>query len=255
MKLSGVCHELGRKAFLRLGLDVRRRQSRERQYRDMDPDFFKIYDACSPFTMVSIERMYALYQAVEYLVRNRIAGDIVECGVWRGGCCMLIAKTLTHFQDTGRKIYLYDTFEGMPAPTEKDVARDGQRLVKQWNAMVKDSHNEWCYASLQDVQKNLSAVDYPQTQIYYIVGKVEDTLPGTIPEKIALLRLDTDWYESTKHEMRHLYPRLVSTGPLLIDDYGHWKGSRDAVDESFAEMGLFPYLSRVDYTGRTFIKP
>jgi hypothetical protein len=247
--------KVSRAVFLRLGLDIKKRVPRERLHRDMEPEFFKIYDACAPFTMTSIERMYALYKAVEYVVRNKIEGDIVECGVWRGGSCMLIAKTLAHFKDTSRSIHLYDTFEGMPAPTQADVARDGHRLEKQWNEMEKETHNEWCYASLVDVKRNLSSVEYPQEKIQYVIGKVEDTIPSQMPKSISLLRLDTDWYESTKHEMQHLYPLLKTGGPLLIDDYGHWKGSRDAVDESFAAMGVFPYLARVDYTGRVFIKP
>jgi hypothetical protein len=83
-----------------------------------------------------------------------------------------------------------------------------------------------------------------------IAGKVEETLPEHAPESIALLRLDTDWYESTRHELEHLFPRVVAGGVLLLDDYGHWKGSRKAVDEYFAAQGITMLLNRVDYTGR-----
>lgn len=249
---------LARKAFFTvthgLGLEVKRYVPRERLYRDMDPDFFAIYDACSPYTMTSIERMYALYSAIQYIVKAKIPGDIVECGVWRGGSCMLAAKTLQHFGDTSRKIYLFDTFEGMPKPTAGDIAKDGDRLTKQWNDMAQNTHNDWCYASLEDVQRNLSTVGYPADKIEYVVGKVEETIPGTLPSSIALLRLDTDWFDSTKHEMVHLYPNLQSKGVLLIDDYGHWKGSRAAIDEAFAEKNIVPFLARIDYTGRAFIK-
>jgi len=244
-----------RTALNRMGVDIRRSAPRERIYRDMEPEFFKIYDVCAPFTMTSIERMYGLYKALQYVVENKIPGDIVECGVWRGGSCMLIASTLKQFGDTSRAIYLYDTFEGMPAPTAADISHDGQRLETKWKKEDAGTHNEWCYASLEDVKKNLSTIDYPQDKIRYAVGRVEETIPGQMPASISLLRLDTDWYESTKHEMTHLYPKLASRGILLIDDYGHWKGSRDAVDESFAAMGIKPYLGRIDYTGRVFVKP
>jgi hypothetical protein len=86
------------------------------------------------------------------------------------------------------------------------------------------------------------------------VGKVEDTIPADIPEKIALLRLDTDWYESTKHELIHLFPRLQKGGVLIIDDYGFWKGARKAVDEYFAENNIQILLNRIDDTGRMAIK-
>jgi hypothetical protein len=88
-----------------------------------------------------------------------------------------------------------------------------------------------------------------------VKGPVESTIPATIPDQLAILRLDTDWYESTKHELDHLYPRLVSGGILIIDDYGHWQGARQAVDEYFARQNLKPLLSRIDYTCRIMIKP
>ena len=88
-----------------------------------------------------------------------------------------------------------------------------------------------------------------------VKGKVEDTLPGHAPDHIAVLRLDTDWYASTKHEMEHLYPRLARGGVLIIDDYGHWAGSRQAVDEYLAEHGIHLLLNRTDYTGRMALKP
>lgn len=244
-----------RNAIRLLGIDVKFYVPREREYRDMEPVFFTLYDQCKPYTMTSIERMYALFKAVEYLVKNRIPGDIVECGVWRGGSCMMIIKALQHFGDTSRTIQLFDTFQGMAKPNEQDVAHDGQRLNIQWNNMAADTHNEWDYASLEEVKHNLSSTNYPSDQIRYTVGKVEETIPGVLPSEIALLRLDTDWYASTKHEMTHLFPKLVSRGILIVDDYGHWKGSRAAVDEAFAAAGVSPYLARVDYTGRLFIKP
>lgn len=237
------------------GVKLVRDYPRERMYPDMEPEFFKLYDACAPYTMTTIERMYAVYKSVEYIVKNKIPGDLVECGVWRGGSSMLIASSLKHFGDTSRKVYLYDTFEGMAAPTAADMAHDGDVLKQQWEAQKSGDHNDWCYASLKDVKRNVATIGYPPENITFVVGKVEDTVPGTMPASLALLRLDTDWYESTKHEMVHLYPLLAARGVLLIDDYGRWKGSRDAIDEAFRAMSAFPYLARLDSTGRAYLKP
>jgi hypothetical protein len=105
-------------------------------------------------------------------------------------------------------------------------------------------------AKLSDVQRNLGSTQYPHDQIRYIVGKVEETIPRYLPGQIALLRLDTDWYSSTHHELSHLYPLLSPQGFLIIDDYGHWAGARKATDEYFAAHKHPPFLHRVDYTGR-----
>lgn len=221
---------------------------------DMDAEFQALYKRCRPYTMTQMQRMYALQKAVEYITRYNIPGDIVECGVWKGGSCMLCALELMRHGDTSRQIYLYDTFKGMAAPTEKDVAFEGKTMEKRWHEMQSSDHNDWCYSSLKDVKKAVLSTGYPSERFTFVEGKVEDTIPGTIPEKIAILRLDTDWYESTKHELNHLFPRLSKNGVLIIDDYGHWKGARGAVDEYFKEHQTPMLLHRVDYTGRTGIK-
>ncbi len=117
-----------------------------------------------------------------------------------------------------------------------------------------DAESVWCIASLQEVRHNMQATGYPSGQIHYIEGRVEETIPAQIPDSIALLRLDTDWYESTRHELEHLYPRLVEGGVLVLDDYGHWQGARQAVDEYFAQAGHRPLLQRIDYSGRLAVK-
>jgi len=113
----------------------------------------------------------------------------------------------------------------------------------------------WAMAPLDRVRRNVLATGYPAERVHFIQGKVEDTLPANAPDRIALLRLDTDWYESTHHELTHLYPRLSPGGVLIIDDYGHWQGSRLAVDEFFAARAYTPLLGRMDYTGRMMVKP
>ncbi len=222
---------------------------------DMEAPFLPIFEAARPFTMTTIERMYALYKSVEYVVKHNIPGDFVECGVWRGGSAIVIAKTLQHFGVTNRKIYLYDTYEGMSPPTDKDVSYSGATADKMLEEEDKNSsYSVWCYADLNDVQTNLFATNYPKENLIFVKGMVENTIPNTTPTDIAILRLDTDWYESTYHELVHLFPLLVSKGVLVIDDYGHWKGSKDATDNYFNETNQVILLNRVDYTCRIGIK-
>lgn len=219
-----------------------------------DVMFRRIYDKCRKYTMTSKESMYALYKSVEYIIKNNIPGDFVECGVWRGGSAMLIAYTLLELNVTNRKIYLYDTFEGMTQPTKFDylVANNKIHAYDEWKKRQKKDHNEWCYASLSEVKKNMDLTGYPRNNIVFVKGKVEETIPKTIPSKIAILRLDTDWYESTKHELIHLFPILSKNGVLIIDDYGHWAGSKKAVDEYFSNRQML--LNRIDYSARIGIK-
>jgi hypothetical protein len=217
---------------------------------DADTDFQKVYAKTKAYTTVEPERCYALYHAARYIIRNGIQGDFVECGVWKGGSVMLIAYTLLEEGITDRKIYLYDTFEGMIKPGDKD----GEWEKAEWEKnKVNDQINSWCLSSLEEVQTNMLKTGYPKENIIFIKGKVEQTLPGIIPSQIALLRLDTDWYESTKHELNHLYPLLEKGGILIIDDYGAWPGARKAVDEYFVANSNV-YLNRLDYTGRLLIK-
>ena len=169
---------------------------------------------------------------------------------------MLIAKMLINRNIGNRKIYLYDTFTGMTEPTSEDIninSVDASLILKK-NEHDKDDQ-AWCIADLADVQKNMRSINYLPENIFYIKGKVEDTIPGEIPdEKISLLRLDTDWYESTKHELIHLFPMLETDGIIIIDDYGHWQGCKKAVDDYFNEHKINILLNRADYTCRVGIK-
>ena len=202
-------------------------------------------------------RMVGLIDAVKHISANRIEGAFVECGVWRGGSSMLAALTLIELGDTHRDLLLFDTFEGMSPPTDKDVTFDGTKAqdLLDTSERREELDNYWCIGSVENVQRNMLSTGYPKGKVHLIKGKVEDTIPQHAPERIALLRLDTDWYESTRHELEHLYPRLAPNGVLIIDDYGHWVGAKQAVDEYFATQKLKPFLSRLDYTGRLVIKP
>jgi O-methyltransferase len=219
---------------------------------DVTPTERSTIEAVGDYTMTSAERLISLIRAVEHLEKNNIGGPIVECGVWRGGSMMAVARTLLADDAPDRDLYLFDTFEGMSAPTESDRDIEGRSASDLLADSPKDSGGVWAYASLDDVTANLAATGYPVERLHLVQGPVEKTVPSEAPAEMALLRLDTDWYESTKHELEHLYPRLVSGGILIIDDYGHWEGARRAVDEYF-DGELF--LHRIDYTGRLAVKP
>lgn len=206
-----------------------------------------------PYTLTSSANLWATIQAVKYVEQRGIPGDIVELGVWRGGQSMTAALTLKR---TGgnRKLWLFDTFAGMPAPGEHDYkAATGENAMAKWtDTQDGKGFSDWCCASLEDVQTNLASTGHRDIQ--YVQGMVEDTLrdPANLPEQIAVLRLDTDWYDSTKAELEILYPRLSMGGVLIIDDYGSWGGAKKAVDEYFAQQPVF--LHRIDHTARLVIR-
>lgn len=242
----------------RLGFDIVRYSPLDRTVIDSLSDFSEadktLISTVKPFTLTSIERLAALVNAVTYVTQNKIPGDIAECGVWRGGSMMAVAMTLLAHGDRTRSLYLYDTYEGMSEPTEHDKSADGASAHTQLQREARGT-GIWCYASMEDVRANILSTGYPEEKIHLVKGKVEDTIPKVLPSPLAILRLDTDWYESTRHELTHLYPLLNAGGFLIIDDYGHWQGARKAVDDYFQAQSLAPYLHRIDYTGRLLIKP
>jgi O-methyltransferase len=205
-------------------------------------------------TMTTAPRIAALCDGVEYLVRAGIGGAIVECGVWRGGSMMAAALTLIRMGETDRDLYLFDTFAGMPQPGETDESSpyDGYSIHKRWR---RKRRSGWVAVEVEQVRQNVESTGYPPERIHLVEGMVEETLPERAPQSIALLRLDTDWYGSTRHELEHLYPLLASRGVLIVDDYGHYPGARRAVDEYFAASGEPVLLHRIDYTGRIAVKP
>lgn len=204
--------------------------------------------------MTSPERILALCHGVDHIVKHQIEGDIVECGVWRGGSMVATAKTLIGHDQVDRRLWLYDTFDGMSAPSSEDVDFMGQSasgLLAEQDR--EDAKSIWCFSPMEQVREAMETTGYPADKINFVPGKVEETLPKTTPSKIALLRLDTDWYESTRCELEHLFPKMVDGGVLIIDDYGHWEGCRRAVDEYFDSHDVQIFLQRIDYTGRMAI--
>lgn len=220
-----------------------------------EPNFLTEVKACLPYTLTSIPLMFSAWSAVRYLVENDLPGDIVECGVWRGGTMMLIAKALIAMDDVSRDLYLYDTFEW----SWEDLS--------QSDGMVLDSGVSWLGVSstqtapvmatgvdIEDVRQHLLSTGYPSERMHFVKGLVQDTIPAIAPERIALLRLDTDFYESTRHELIHLYPSLTEGGVLIVDDYGKLRGATEAVDEYFGSRDERPLLHRVDTQGRVVVR-
>ncbi len=207
-------------------------------------------------TMTSPARLESLIRAVEHVVKAEVPGALVECGVWRGGSMMAVALTLKRLGVTDRDLYLYDTYTGMTRPTPEDVdsAYDGFSLARMWQRRRSDDGMNWIGVPVEEVREAMASTGYPDARVHLIAGPVEETLPAQAPAEIALLRLDTDWYSSTRHEMEQLYPRLVRGGVLVLDDYGHYPGARRAVDEYLAASGEHLLLQRVDYTGRLAVK-
>lgn len=211
-------------------------------------DFNQIYSLCSPFTMTSIERMRRLYESVISLNIQGIPGDFVECGVFKGGSAMNMACTQLNF-DKRPTIHLYDTFAGMTSPTDYDVDYMGNKASE----LIKESHY-MARCGLKEVMSNMVLTGYPEEFIKYHQGDVCLVLPKDNVGSLSLLRLDTDWYESTKIELEILYPKLVIGGVLIVDDYGHFSGSKKATDDYFSSLGISPQFEHIDYTGVLHIK-
>jgi len=206
-----------------------------------------------PCTMTSPASVQALIGAVRYLERHRIEGAIVECGVWRGGSMLAAARTLADFGRRDRDLHLFDTFSGMPDPGDMDVRRLDGVPARDLLRRPEEEHTR-AFATLEDVRGTMRLSGYPEERIHLVPGMVEATIPGLAPDRIALLRLDTDWYSSTRHELLHLYPRLVAGGVLILDDYGWWEGARRAVDEYFASRDERILLHIVDGAGRMGVR-
>lgn len=210
-----------------------------------------LFDRVAPFTMTSPARIHAIERAVRYIAAANIPGDVVECGVWRGGSSMAAALMLLETGLADRRLWLFDTFEGMPKPTDKDVSWEGTPAIGRWSrerAGDEDGSN-WLRVDIEEVRANLRGTGYAEDRLILTKGLVQDTLPSAEVGRIALLRLDTDFYESTKIELELLWPKLSPRGVLIVDDYGRWLGQREAVDAYFEAIGQPILLSRIDEYG------
>ena len=241
---------------------IKKSKNREIQFADIAIELEKTdidlieYIIHNKYTMTSPQRLINTLKSCQYVVKNNIPGDFVECGVWRGGNGIL-AKKIFEYLGSNKNVWMFDTFQGMTAPTSVDVAAKTQLAAEShFLESQKDTHNEWCFASLKDVRKNCLDAGLDINSFRFIEGDVCETLktPKNIPDEISVLRLDTDWYESTKAELEVLYPKLSDRGVLIIDDYGHWEGAKKAVDEYFSSRQYKPLFNVIDRTGRSAIK-
>jgi len=190
--------------------------------------------------MTGPHRMYALVKCLENVVENNIEGDFVECGVWRGGNLILSQKIFDK-HSSNKKVYGYDTFSGMTEPSSNDVdfrLDFAETLMKKTNK-IDNKKNIWAFVSKEKVLFNISKF-FKKHNIKLIEGDVRETLlvNENLPSKISILRIDTDWYDSTKVELEILFPLLQKKGFLIIDDYGHFMGAKKAVDEYFEKNNI-----------------
>jgi O-methyltransferase len=207
-------------------------------------------------------KQHTTYAVVEYVITAGLEGDLIECGVYQGRQVLIMAETLKSYGVDDREIYLYDTFAGMVRPSEEDhkdknnpEASYRASLARWEKGKIAGASNSWKAATVDEVRANVFRSGYPRERFHFVQGDVRRTLPNDNHERIAVLRLDTDWYESTKHELQCLYDRLVIGGVLIIDDYGRWRGCRKAVDEFFSEAGRrTPLLARTGGSERVCIK-
>lgn len=256
-------------AILRRSLARHRRQARPADALDDGPHSVlasvseadrRIVERALPHSMTGVNRLVAAIDAVRYCVARDVPGAFIECGVWRGGSVIAMVLALMDMGVADRDVYLYDTFEGMTAPTERDVSHLDPPALDTWRASTAEGGRPWPWLFGEDVfdeadvRERVLSTGYPPQRLHFVRGRVEDTVPASAPGAIALLRLDTDWYESTHHELVHLYPRLSDGGVLIVDDYGHWQGSRQACDEYFAGHAPSLLLGRIDYAARMAIK-
>lgn len=220
---------------------------------DTDAHTRAVIEATAEFTLTPHARVIALVDAVRHVVAHNVPGAIVECGVWRGGSMMAAALTLLEQGDTIRDLYLFDTFTAMPPSGPEDFLANGQKVI---DLAEGDAIPEaYSFLPIEAVREAMLGTGYPVERIHFVEGMVEDTIPSRAPDAIALCRLDTDYYASTKHELDHLYPRITPGGVLLIDDYGHFLGAKQAVDEYFPDPTTRPYFHRIDYSARLVLKP
>jgi O-methyltransferase len=219
----------------------------------MDEAARRTIQAVRPRTMTADDKLFALIVATRYVVDHAIPGAIVECGVWRGGSQQAVAYTLLERGTIDRDLHLFDTFAGMPEPTEKDRRHDG-RPAADLLARSERTAKIWAVAGLDDVRAGMAETGYPAERVHFHPGRVEETIPAAAPETIAILRLDTDWYVSTLHELEHLYDRVPSGGVIVLDDYGYWRGAREAVDQFLERTGT-PVMLTPMASGRIAVKP
>ena len=251
MSIKSIARNILGKCISPFGYDIVPRRPVQEFPVDFSPDEQAVWRYCRKFTLTAPGSLIALTRAVEYVCLAGVPGDIVECGVWAGGSMAGVAMTLKRLEES-RGLWLYDTFDVFRRPhSDLDVNWKGETAEERKAAEGEN----WGGKPIDAVRKTLADTGYPESRMKFVKGYVEDTIPVTKPDRIALLRVDTDFYDSTKIELEHLYPRLSPGGILIIDDYGCWQGARKAADEYFAAQGIVPFLCRIEGSPVVMQKP
>jgi hypothetical protein len=199
-----------------------------------------MYSVAAPHTVLSFARLRGLYKGLEEITRSEIPGDIVECGIASGGSLLFMGLLLKRLNAT-RALWGFDTFEGLPAPTANDPDYE---VAKRFTGKYRGDRDE---------VRLLLNVHNVETHL--VPGLFQKTLPNCPVDRIAFLHIDGDWYDSVRTCLDCLYDKLSPGGIIQFDDYGHWAGSRKAVDEFFERRHVNPKLLYLDYTGRQFRTP
>ncbi len=214
-------------------------------------------------TMLPQQRLVSLYQQAVFCEAAGLEGSFVECGTWKGGAVGLMALANLQHGSKRRHLHLFDSFEGIPEP---DEAIDGERATQFARSVGGEAKGklvalEQTYGAVGTLEANRELLEqiigYDANYLHYHKGWFQDTLPKEADEtgEIAILRLDGDWYSSTKVCLEHLYDRVVRGGFVILDDYGWYEGSKKAVDEFMAREGIKAFLNHIDNAGRYWIKP
>jgi hypothetical protein len=209
-----------------------------------------IYDTIKDYTMCRPERFERFCQSI--LDTRDLSGVIIECGVWKGGMICGAAKFAIN-NNIQRTYYAFDSYEGFPEPTDKDIValtNQSALSLENWGMKKCPAKSE----TLKDVYACMALLNIPEDTIIPVKGWFNDTVIS-FDKDISILRLDGDWYESTKVCLEYLYPKVVSGGIIILDDYGYWKGCKQATDEYLQYNNIHAVLHKTDYTEVWFIKP
>ncbi len=246
-----------KKTLGKFGLQISRINSKIRypvEFTKRDIEIFNyVYER--NLTMIGKQRMFSNILIAKWITQNELEGDFVECGVWRGGSTLLVKMIFEEYGNNS-KVWLFDTFKGMTQPTDVDINFSGELAKVKYLKSKKTDYVDWAYAGYKDVKDNFIRSGVKIDDCVFVKGDVLKTIPryNDKLKKISFLRLDTDWYESTKIELDYFYPKIVKDGFLVIDDYGHWGGSRKAADQYFHKNQINEFKNMIDSSSRMIRK-
>lgn len=192
------------------------------------------------FSMIGALRMLQLQRAAEFLIERGIPGDFIETGVWRGGACILMRAVLAAHGVTDRRVWVADSFQGLPPPDAERYPKDAGSQLNMFPQLA---------VSADQVRGNFERYDLLDDQVVFLEGWFRDTLPAAPIERLALLRMDGDLYESTMDALQALYDKVVPGGIVIVDDYGILESCRAAVDDFRRERGIDEPIYRIDHSG------